>query len=735
MTRRLDSAALRAESAGHLTSRLSRLDTPAALAIVDEATGHVNALTQLHDHLRAHPDALTSTSSAAPLAHQRLTRLLLAAGFDSVCQPRCIRCGQAKNLTNRVPGGRACGPCFRQLNQVECVRCGRLNRLGTTSADGPICDNCYFREHSERCSACGAHRPVNTRRPDGSPLCGPCNRPRRPCGSCGRVAPIKIRARDGQPDLCHRCHLGQTATCTICHRSRICRGVKAGRPICDTCRPRKPRTCGLCGQTAPIMVSWPIGPACKNCYRKIRENPRVCPACHRDRPLIGLGDHGRIVCGPCGGYDATYECTECGRSDDSVLAGRCLRCGLTARAREILTSDDGVFTSQMQQLFDMLRAVDNPRSMLIWLSDHRDGAGPSILRALAHATEPITHATLDDLPQGKTLRHIRDLLVTAEILPERNENLERLTLWLENFLADLPDHHAQLLRPHAHWYVLRRARRRASRSRFTPASARYCQRSITATARFLAWLDANEIPFTELPQDHLDRWLTRPDSDRYLIRRFITWAAHRHLIPAGLRIPEPPRPETPATIDEQQRLDQLRRCIHDAEIPLDSRVAGILVLLYGQQASTIVNLTKDHITERGQDVHLNLDRCPILVPPAVATLLLKLRDDPPFTTSIGRSTAPSRWLLPGLRPGRPIHPTTLVMKLNAQGIATRASRQAAVMTYAAELPSPVLADLLGFHINTAIRWAALAKRDWTHYIEARHTTASATHTSAGLPTP
>jgi hypothetical protein len=35
------------------------------------------------------------------------------------------------------------------------------------------------------------------------------------------------------------------------------------------------------------------------------------------------------------------------------------------------------------------------------------------------------------------------------------------------------------------------------------------------------------------------------------------------------------------------------------------------------------------------------------------------------------------------------------------------------------LPASVLADLLGIHINTAVRWAHRAKRDWTSYLAAR----------------
>jgi len=38
---------------------------------------------------------------------------------------------------------------------------------------------------------------------------------------------------------------------------------------------------------------------------------------------------------------------------------------------------------------------------------------------------------------------------------------------------------------------------------------------------------------------------------------------------------------------------------------------------------------------------------------------------------------------------------------------------------AADLPASIIADLLGMHINTAIRWIDYAGRDWTDYLAAR----------------
>jgi hypothetical protein len=38
---------------------------------------------------------------------------------------------------------------------------------------------------------------------------------------------------------------------------------------------------------------------------------------------------------------------------------------------------------------------------------------------------------------------------------------------------------------------------------------------------------------------------------------------------------------------------------------------------------------------------------------------------------------------------------------------------------AGQVPAPVLADLIGIADTTAIRWAALAARDWSSYVAQR----------------
>lgn len=52
-------------------------------------------------------------------------------------------------------------------------------------------------------------------------------------------------------------------------------------------------------------------------------------------------------------------------------------------------------------------------------------------------------------------------------------------------------------------------------------------------------------------------------------------------------------------------------------------------------------------------------------------------------------------------PGKPISTHGMTQKLNRHGIPVRTARNAALAALAADLPSPILADLTGMHRHTA----------------------------------
>jgi hypothetical protein len=130
-----------------------------------------------------------------------------------------------------------------------------------------------------------------------------------------------------------------------------------------------------------------------------------------------------------------------------------------------------------------------------------------------------------------------------------------------------------------------------------------------------------------------------------------------------------------------------------------------------------VELTTASITTAGSNTYLALRDQPVLLPPPLATLVTQLAalNNP----TISRPDTPT-WLFPGLRIGSHLFDGSLTRLLNKEvGVFVRPARGAALSALAADLPVPVLAELLGISISTATHWVALAARDDADYLAAR----------------
>ena len=117
--------------------------------------------------------------------------------------------------------------------------------------------------------------------------------------------------------------------------------------------------------------------------------------------------------------------------------------------------------------------------------------------------------------------------------------------------------------------------------------------------------------------------------------------------------------------------------------------------------------------------YLTTGEHPILLPPRLGAIMRELADRPPTRLMIHHGSDAPRWLFPGRVPGQPIDNHSLTNRLNRHGISARPARNGALMALAADLPAAIIADLLGMHINTAIRWVRYAGRDWADYLAAR----------------
>lgn len=434
--------------------------------------------------------------------------------------------------------------------------------------------------------------------------------------------------------------------------------------------------------------------------------------CQLVRPLVGVDDRGVGVCGPCSGDERDWTCSVCGQVD-LLLGSRCLACTVEREVAELLTSPSGHIDPQLNGIRVHLLADYTPDRTLGII---RYTEWVRLLRELIATQRPLTHEVLDELPTGSPANHLRIVLEHTGVIEPRADDLGFLDAWLRDFLSAVPRQDAHLLRTYAKWSILPRTRRRATRLGTTANTPKYVRTRVETAAHFLAWLRDNDRTLTQTTQHDVDTWIESGASTRRRIRDFLKWT-HARGLSAALHVHWLGREGLAEhVLDDDERWTLLRRCLRDDGLPLHLRVAGALVLLYGQILTRIVELTIDRISTSDTDTYLTLRNQPVLLPPPLATLIVELANH-----SASRQSRPeaSGWLFPGTRPGTHIYAGRLATALNQAGIYVRSGRGGALTALAGDLPAPVLAEILGLSVTTATRWTALANHDNAEYVAAR----------------
>lgn len=155
----------------------------------------------------------------------------------------------------------------------------------------------------------------------------------------------------------------------------------------------------------------------------------------------------------------------------------------------------------------------------------------------------------------------------------------------------------------------------------------------------------------------------------------------------------------------------------------------MFALLYGQPLTRIVRLTTDHIIHADDRVAVRFGNDDLVLPDPLGQLTLALCDRRGHA-ALGNQTR--RWLFAGGAPGRHVTANSLRVRLNGVGVVLRTARNAAMLQLAAEIPAPILADLLNVHRIIAVRWVKAARGDWASYVGERSSTANA---APGSPLP
>jgi hypothetical protein len=117
----------------------------------------------------------------------------------------------------------------------------------------------------------------------------------------------------------------------------------------------------------------------------------------------------------------------------------------------------------------------------------------------------LSHRALDELPPGKTVEHLRSVLVATGTLPPRDEQMTRLERWIAQAIASRPDpSQQQLLHRYAIWHVIRRLRSRLGTAHATYSQAVAARRNIKAATVLLDWLTARGLTLATARQADLE---------------------------------------------------------------------------------------------------------------------------------------------------------------------------------------------------------------------------------------
>lgn len=395
---------------------------------------------------------------------------------------------------------------------------------------------------------------------------------------------------------------------------------------------------------------------------------------------------------------------------DTPLRWTAEREQLLLRLEELLTDPTGQIHPNLVGLWLDLSSMPHPARGLVWIRNNPHVS--HYLQGLAQGTIPLTHQGLHQLPSWRTAAHLRDLLMASGALPEIDRQILLFERWAHHRLLELdnPDH-ARRLRQFLTWRLLPKLHTNAARAPLSPGSRNTAADRFTAAIRFLTWLADRGHHLHQTSQADLDTWTVQQPGTATRVRTFLQWAMTNGHMPY-LTIPAHQRTQRPP-ISQHHRLALLRRFVTDNTIPLRTRVAACLLLLYAQPVNRLVRLTIDDIEHHPDEIRLNLGTPASPVPPPIASLLLQLAAN---RTNMNTASNPHcRWLFPGGRAGQPLTPGTLTKQLQAHSIPVTQTRTAAFRQLVLQTPAPVTAHALGYSPHTATQHLINTGATWSRY--------------------
>lgn len=481
-------------------------------------------------------------------------------------------------------------------------------------------------------------------------------------------------------------------------------------------RPRKPEDpirwpvpCARCRQHHKTVARWPDGAICGYCYQQAKRIKGTC-ACGHEGVLPGLIDE-QPACRQCSGVRLNVDCEACGAEDELHSGGRCWKCVLATVVDEVLTNPStGEMAPNLMPLATALKSMKRANSGITWIQQKHVTA---FLRNLAVAPT-ITHEVFDELPDSRTREYVRGLLIEHGVLPRRDELRTRYEIWSAQALdrIDNPENR-DIIRRYIRWHHLRRMNQMDEVSRGTFLRAK---QQVTVAIDLLNWLAGHGASLAGLTQAHLDLWQAEGPTTRRIAEHFLKWAIKAKAAPAGLTILSHRR-GTSAKLDKAGQDEALSRVLNaDGKIEARDQAAAILVLVFGQQAERIAQLTWEDVTVAEELVTVQLGSINIALPDPLDEPWRVLAENP--THGLTAAHPNSNWVFTGHFPGKHIHPGHLTERLT-RIFSTRAARLGTLHELTKLAPVAIIAETLGYSPATIERHATDSAAAYAQYIATR----------------
>ena len=184
---------------------------------------------------------------------------------------------------------------------------------------------------------------------------------------------------------------------------------------------------------------------------------------------------------------------------------------------------------------------------------------------------------------------------------------------------------------------------------------------------------------------------------------FLIWAKQQRLIDPRISLPVP-KTATANGMTTDQRIGVVRHLLNVDELSPGDRLAGLLVAVYAQPATKISRMRRDDVDLSRRPATVRLGQRAIELDEHVAVVCAEHL----ATRNAGG------WLFPGRTAGQPVSSHGLGERLRLHGVTTEA-RVSALHDLTRQVPSTILADLIGYNRFVIANRADVLAEPWQLY--------------------